>query len=1231
MKFKSDIEVQAGLKDSSGSNGTTGQILSSNGTTVSWVPPGASFASDVQNEVKAGVAIGKGQAVYVTSADGTNIIVGLASNTSEATSSKTLGLLDATVAANGFANVIQIGRLEGLNTSAATIGDPVWLGTGGNLIYGLANKPYAPAHLVYIGVVTRVNVNNGEIFISVQNGFELKEIHDVDLVSTAPTNNDILAFEGGSVNLWKNKTIPAVLGYIPADDANVVHRTGDESIAGFKTFTNNIYTNSTGSANVIEIQRSGSFRGRISTESDGFGLYATAVGAAQRYGLRFDYGDSNFVATYAGDPNSPKFYVSSSSTVTSNSFYAPIYYDNNNTAYYLDPASSSNLYNVTANQFVKSGGTSSQFLKADGSVDSSIYVPTSTTITINGVTQDLSVNRSWTVTAPETDTLQTVTNRGATTSILSTFSGGISVDGLSYVTNNGYFRSGTQGFRWNDSSGNYNNVIMRDNGTTWFRNYIETPDSVRAPIFYDYNNTAYYGDFASTSNFNKLLLNSENSFNTTTPGLTSYGLTLMGGTSDYANGVVWTWGNTNAQAGVYVQSSGAYGTKMYFATTDSFATGSKTGMSMDHNGTVLVTRSYLQSDSSLRAPIFYDSNNTGYYLDPNSTSNLYSATFAGLVQVAGTGGNYNEGIRLTSGTGSWSNIQFGANTSGAGTQANQWIVGKRPDGLFVMSLAGNQDGGSRFLIQQDGRVQSPVYYDGNNTNFYLDLDGTSEINKVYYNSNMVSRNYGIGQIGVYASTRYQAVFSMGESYVLPADGTTTGNLYGLTWSHPNAGGVAGNLNTHGLLALENGTWLASLTGSTRARDDMRAPIFYDNNNTGYYVNPASTSNFNSLDLNAASTFTGGLSIVRSGGGSDPYGVLGVSCPSGDNYSYIGMTRNGIIGLGMGIDTSNNFWIGGTGGGFNAVRTSTNILINSGGVQSPIFYDLNNTANYLDPNGTSNLYIMKTSEYRGNANVGGTGEATWHPAGIYCGSTMWQYGDMYKNNSSIYDIYNGFANSSLRAPIFYDNNDTAYYLDPASTSNIRNTVISATSGVVGLTVNHSGTNGSTGSKFNAAGSGNTYGAITATFDACNYGTGIKIVTGLYSTSLGAMQFFNSSTAVGTITCTTTSTAYNTSSDYRLKENIVPMESSIIRLKELSPCRFNFINEPSKVVDGFIAHEVQEIIPEAVTGVKDELDYDGTPKYQGIDQSKIVPLLTAALQEAISKIEELENRLSILENK
>jgi hypothetical protein len=118
-------------------------------------------------------------------------------------------------------------------------------------------------------------------------------------------------------------------------------------------------------------------------------------------------------------------------------------------------------------------------------------------------------------------------------------------------------------------------------------------------------------------------------------------------------------------------------------------------------------------------------------------------------------------------------------------------------------------------------------------------------------------------------------------------------------------------------------------------------------------------------------------------------------------------------------------------------------------------------------------------------------------------------------------------------------------------------------------------------------------------------------------------------IGSITGTGSAVAYNTSSDYRLKENVVPLTGAVDRLNQLQVHRFNFIADPDKTVDGFIAHEAQAVVPECVTGEKDAVDADGNPVYQGIDQSKLVPLLTAALQEAIGRIEALEAKVAALE--
>ena len=143
--------------------------------------------------------------------------------------------------------------------------------------------------------------------------------------------------------------------------------------------------------------------------------------------------------------------------------------------------------------------------------------------------------------------------------------------------------------------------------------------------------------------------------------------------------------------------------------------------------------------------------------------------------------------------------------------------------------------------------------------------------------------------------------------------------------------------------------------------------------------------------------------------------------------------------------------------------------------------------------------------------------------------------------------------------------------------------------------------------------------------------------------GHVVFQNPNGAVGTIFTNGSGTAYNTSSDYRLKENVVTDWDATTRLKQLKPSRFNFIADADKTVDGFLAHEVQDIVPEAITGTKDAMTAEvlyvegdelpegksigdvktaSAPDYQGIDQAKLVPLL-------VKTIQELEARITVLE--
>ena len=111
--------------------------------------------------------------------------------------------------------------------------------------------------------------------------------------------------------------------------------------------------------------------------------------------------------------------------------------------------------------------------------------------------------------------------------------------------------------------------------------------------------------------------------------------------------------------------------------------------------------------------------------------------------------------------------------------------------------------------------------------------------------------------------------------------------------------------------------------------------------------------------------------------------------------------------------------------------------------------------------------------------------------------------------------------------------------------------------------------------------------------------------------------------GSISHNNSNTSFNTSSDYRLKENVDYTFDATTRLKQLKPCRFNFIaDETNTLVDGFLAHEAQAVVPECVTGKKDAVDADGNIDPQGIDQSKLVPLLVKTIQELEARITALE---------
>jgi len=228
-----------------------------------------------------------------------------------------------------------------------------------------------------------------------------------------------------------------------------------------------------------------------------------------------------------------------------------------------------------------------------------------------------------------------------------------------------------------------------------------------------------------------------------------------------------------------------------------------------------------------------------------------------------------------------------------------------------------------------------------------------------------------------------------------------------------------------------------------------------------------------------------------------------------------------------------------------------------------------------------------------------------------------------NTSLIFSDGTGDADQKFRGAVQYIHNDDVMRFLTASAERMR----LGSDGYVGIGVTGEVSASTGGASFNVSSDNRR-----------------KLALGTTSASgRGLLLFFNSNGEVGSISTSGTSTAYNTSSDYRLKENVVSISDGITRLKTLKPKRFNFIADAETTVDGFLAHEVTAV-PEAITGTKDQVVTQdlvdrgdakeselGNPVYQKIDQSKLVPLLTAALQEAVAKIEVLETKVAALEAK
>jgi trimeric autotransporter adhesin len=588
-----------------------------------------------------------------------------------------------------------------------------------------------------------------------------------------------------------------------------------------------------------------------------------------------------------------------------------------------------------------------------------------------------------------------------------------------------------------------------------------------------------------------------------------------------------------------------------------------------------------------------------------SYTNITGLTVNGNLSVDGgtikLDGNYPTGadnIALGDGALSSGSLSGGSNTAIGDDALRDNTTGVTNTGIGATTLRGNTTG-----IQNTGLGRGA-----------LQTNSTGNSNTaVGYNSllsNTTSNNTAVGFQALKANTSgsNQVAFGYGA-----LQSNTTGNLN-------NAFGLqALEYNTTGSdnVALGNSAMKLNTTGSSNiAIGNNALANNTDSGNTavGYQALTANTSGSFNSSLGYQSLQSNTTGITNTGIGHSAlmdnttaskntglgYGGLFVNTTGASNTSvgaysmYSNLTGSNNVAVGT-DSLYNNTASNNTAVGYEALKANTTGEENVG---------LGRNAGLTNTTGSENTAIGHNASRNNLTGIRNTSVGT---------SAL--YNNTASNNTAVgynsgYLITTGSKNTIIGR---YDGNQGG--LDIRTSSN--NIVLSDGDGNVRMYMISNGDIFFSNTTEAAIGGGSVDGKMIDNAD------GARLRSSRASTSTREhLVFYNPNGGVGSITTNGSSTSYNTSSDYRLKENVVDITSATDRLKQLSPKRFNFIADADTTVDGFLAHEVSSIVPEAITGTKDEIDADGNPVYQGIDQSKLVPLLVATIKELEARITALE---------
>jgi len=754
-------------------------------------------------------------------------------------------------------------------------------------------------------------------------------------------------------------------------------------------------------------------------------------------------------------------------------------------------------------------------------------------------------------------------------------------------------------------------MISHYTGYIWSNSTIYAAGEMRAPIFYDANDANYYVDPNSSSRlwylgvgyeapekrFHVIGDHGSSSMRLTIPAayngtgqrismqwwVSEPGNTWNGGGFGYnvdnnlnSGGGAYYFGRPNTNYGQgYIRFS--EGGDMYFYNTNT--SGNRvTNMEMYPSNYVYVNN-YLQAGNSLRAPIFYDSNDTGYYLDPATATNVDLRMRGGTLH----GPNWTWGAYMYVGT----NGRPGGEASVVTTNGNLHLDCQNGYETYINHYSGNRT----YLYE----IRTNFIYDRDDTTFYLDPSGDTRIRNLYiwYGNSII--HYGYNNSGAYAMNNNSTYWGLMLN--------VSANDWRLGWG--GTGSIVGwNLRW------DNGS-------TVWANGSFRAPIFYDSDDTYWYIDPSTSGT--SANFRGAVRITDYFSPNGYPNWSDvawigrydqtqgsypmysPGAMWGIHFQRSSDGASIGMvTRGGSYNdynlvVNWGDDSGDILEYR-----FNNSRVA---LMDIGGqAQFPIIYDYNNTGYYLDPNGTTyieNLY----SRWWEPIGVGGNSGNGTHAYRIFQEGGGWGY--PYPDlriafHTGIKLGANGPSYEGVRLYSDYDMSGILIQLSGPSNYSFWHTWqrLEGYHGIYsGINSAHIYPNNSTYGQWRIDGSRNGYGGIlidvgntpVLMFDGGGNG-------GIYYQA-GRWMFYHywpyNCVGVGTsatspsygmyvnrgIYATENIVAY---SDRRAKENIVTIDSALNKLLQIRGVYYNRIKDETKKRQiGVIAQEVNEVIPEVVT--------------------------------------------------